>query len=131
MSWTRASRSRLPWPTYASLRPGTDLAFLGGIINYALQNDRIQKEYVVEYTNASYLISADYKFNDGIFSGYDGGKREYDKKTWGYQNDDKGIPKRDKTLKDPQCVYQLMKKHYARYTPERSSRSPAARRNPS
>ncbi len=115
----RFTKSASMADVYASLRPGTDLAFLGGIINYALQNDRIQKEYVVEYTNASYLISADYKFNDGIFSGYDGGKREYDKKTWGYQNDDKGIPKRDKTLKDPQCVYQLMKKHYARYTPEK------------
>jgi formate dehydrogenase major subunit len=79
---------------YAPIRPGTDIAFMGGIINYALQNDLIQKEYVVEYTNASYLINTDYKFNDGIFSGYDAGKKTYNKDTWKYQLDDKGIPKR-------------------------------------
>ncbi len=105
---------------YAPIRSGTDLAFLNGIINYALETNRIQKEYVVEYTNASYLVNPDYKFNDGLFSGYDAGKRNYgDRKTWTYQADDKKIPKRDKSLKNPQCVYQLMKKHYERYTPEK------------
>jgi len=104
---------------YAPLRPGTDLAFLGGMINYALEKDRIQREYVLEYTNASYLVNPDFKFNDGLFSGYDAGKRNYgDRKTWTYQADNKNIPKRDNTLKDPNCVYQLMKKHYSRYTPE-------------
>lgn len=104
---------------YAPLRPGTDLAFLGGMINYALEKDRIQKEYVLEYTNASHLVNPDFKFNDGLFSGYDAGKRNYgDRKTWSYQSDGKNIPKRDKSLKDPNCVYQLMKKHYSRYTPE-------------
>ena len=104
---------------YAPLRPGTDLAFLGGMINYALEKDRIQREYVLEYTNASYLVNPDFKFNDGLFSGYDAGKRNYgDRKTWTYQTDNKNIPKRDNTLKDPNCVYQLMKKHYSRYTPE-------------
>ncbi len=104
---------------YAPLRPGSDLAFLGGVVNYALLNDKIQKEYVVEYTNASYLIDTKFGFNDGLFTGYDGGKRNYDNKSWAYQLDEKGVPKQDKTLKDPQCVYQLMKKHYARYTPEK------------
>lgn len=104
---------------YAPLRPGSDLAFLNGVINYALQNDKIQKEYVLEYTNASYLVNPAYAFNDGLFSGYDAGGRKYDTKSWQYQVDDKGVPKQDKTLKDPQCVYQLMKKHYERYTPEK------------
>ncbi len=105
---------------YAPIRSGTDLAFLNGIINYAIEKNRIQKEYVLEYTNASYLVNPDYKFNDGLFSGYDAGKRSYgDRKTWTYQADSKNVPKRDKTLKDPQCVYQLMKKHYERYTPEK------------
>lgn len=104
---------------YAPIRPGSDIAFLGGIINYALQNEKIQKEYVVEYTNASYLINTGYGFNDGLFTGYDGGKRSYDKKSWAYQLDDKGVPRQDKKLTDPNCVYQLMKKHYARYTPEK------------
>jgi formate dehydrogenase-N alpha subunit len=103
---------------YAPLRSGTDIAFLGGIINYALEKNRIQKEYVKEYTNASYLVAQAYGFNDGLFTGYNAGKRKYDNKSWAYQLDGKGIPKRDKSLKDPQCVYQQMKKHYSRYTPE-------------
>ncbi|OHD64710.1 MAG: formate dehydrogenase-N subunit alpha [Spirochaetes bacterium RBG_13_51_14] len=105
---------------YAPIRPGTDIAFLNGIISYALENSRIQKEYVLEYTNASYLVSPDFAFNDGLFSGYDPGKRNYgDRKTWAYQADANKLPKRDKSLKDPNCVYQLMKKHYGRYTPEK------------
>ena len=104
---------------YAQIRPGTDLAFLGGIINYLLEKDLIQKEYVVEYTNASYLVNPDFKFNNGLFSGYNAGKRAYDKNSWSYQLDDKGIPKQDKSLKNPACVYQLMKTHYKRYTPEK------------
>ncbi len=104
---------------YAPLRSGTDIAFLGGIINYALQKNLIQKEYVLEYTNASYLVSTDFKFDDGLFSGYDAAKRKYDNKTWAYQMDEKGVPKQDKSLKDPQCVYQLLKTHYSRYTPEK------------
>jgi formate dehydrogenase major subunit len=114
----RFTRSASLADIYGTIRPGTDLAFLGGMINYALQNDRIQKDYVVEYTNASYLVDPRYGFNDGIFSGYDYGKREYDRSTWIYQNDEKGVPKKNKTLTDPACVYQLMKKHYERYTPE-------------
>jgi len=101
---------------YAQIRPGSDLAFLGGILNYLLERDLIQKEYVVEYTNASFLVNPDFKFNNGLFSGYDAARRSYDKKTWTYQNDDKGVPKQDKSLKDPQCVYQQMKTHYSRYT---------------
>jgi formate dehydrogenase-N alpha subunit len=104
---------------YAPLRPGSDLAFLNGIVNYALQNDLVQKEYVVEYTNAAYLVSPEYGFRDGLFSGYNPAERKYDNKSWKYQLDAKGVPRRDKTLKDPQCVYQLMKSHYGRYTPEK------------
>ena len=104
---------------YAPIRPGTDIAFIGGIINYALQNDLIQKEYVTEYTNAPFLVNPAYSFSDGLFSGYDRGTRKYARDTWQYQLDDKGIPKRDMTLKDPNCVYQLMKKHFERYTPSK------------
>ncbi len=115
----RFTRSAALSDLYASIRPGTDLVFMGGMINYALQNERVQKEYVVEYTNAAYLIDPAFGFRDGIFNGYNAGKRQYDKKSWAYQLDEKGIPKQDKSLKDPNCVYQLMKKHYARYTPEK------------
>lgn len=115
----RYSKSASMASLYVPIRPGTDLAFLGGMINYALEKNLIQKEYVVEYTNASYLVNPDYRFNDGLFSGYDAGKRNYgDRKSWTYQVDAKKVPKQDKTLKNPQCVYQLMKNHYSRYTPE-------------
>lgn len=117
----RINRSASVADLYAPLRPGTDIAFLGGIINYLLQNDKIQREYVVEYTNATYLIDPSYGFRDGIFSGYDAGKKEYNKDSWKYQLDSKGIPVQDPTLQNPQCVYQLMKQHYSRYTPEKVS----------
>ena len=100
---------------YARLRSGTDIAFLGGMIKYTLENDLIQKEYVVEYTNASFLIDEKFDFKDGLFSGYDPKGRRYDRSTWKYQVDASGIPKMDKTLQDPNCVYQLLKKHYSRY----------------
>jgi formate dehydrogenase major subunit len=117
----RFTRSASLADLYAPIRPGADIAFLNGIINYLLQNDKIQREYVVEYTNASYLIDPAFGFNDGIFSGYDAGKKEYNKATWKYQLDSKGIPKQDTTLQDPNCVYQLMKRHFSRYTPEKVS----------
>lgn len=114
----RITRSAAIADLYAPIRPGTDIAFLNGIINYLLQNDKIQREYVVEYTNASYLIDPRFSFNDGIFSGYDAAKGEYNKESWQYQLDSKGIPKQDPTLQDPNCVYQIMKRFFARYTPE-------------
>jgi formate dehydrogenase-N alpha subunit len=100
---------------YCKLRSGTDIAFVGGMINYALENGFYQKEYVVNYTNASFLIKEDYEFNDGIFSGYDGAVRKYDKAKWGYDLDASGMPRRDLTLENPRCVFQLMKKHFSRY----------------
>ena len=78
---------------YARLRSGTDIAFLGGMIKYILDNDLIQKEYVVEYTNASFLIDEKFGFQDGLFTGYDAKGRKYDRSTWKYQVDAKGIPK--------------------------------------
>jgi formate dehydrogenase major subunit len=100
---------------YASLRSGTDIAFLGGMIKYILDNDLIQHEYVVEYTNASFLVNEKFGFQDGLFAGYDAKKRSYDRSTWKYQVDDKGIPIQDKTLRNPGCAFQLLKQHYARY----------------
>jgi formate dehydrogenase major subunit len=103
---------------YAPIRVGTDIAFLGGVINYMIGSDRTQKEYVKHYTNASFIINKDYSFADGIFSGYDEKKREYDSKTWGYEMGTDGYAAVDPTLEHPRCVYQILKKHYSRYTPE-------------
>jgi len=98
---------------YVPLRSGTDIAFVNGIINYALQNDLIHKDYVANYTNAGFIISDKYNFQDGMFTGWDG--KKYDTASWAYENDVEGLPKIDRTLQDPRCVYQLMKKHFSRY----------------
>lgn len=133
---------------HVSLRAGSDIAFLGGVINYILSNGLDFREYVTAYTNASFLVDerfCDAEDLDGLFSGYDDATASYDPSTWQYQSTDaeKGgaeakeesaayesgsggppveggageIP-RDETLQDPRCVYQILKRHYARYTPE-------------
>jgi formate dehydrogenase major subunit len=108
---------------YAPIRPGTDIAFLGGVIRHLLENDRIQHDYVRNYTSASLLVREDTGFEDGLFTGYDEAKRSYDKSTWTYQIDKDGYAKVDPTLQDPNCVFQRLKKHYARYTPEMVERT--------
>jgi formate dehydrogenase major subunit len=108
---------------YAPLRSGTDIAFLGGMIKYILDRNLIHLEYVVNYTNASFLVNPAFKMpgqNGGVFSGLKDGK--YEKDTWTYQMDAEGVIKKDKTLQDPNCVFQLLKKQYSRYTPEIVSR---------
>jgi formate dehydrogenase major subunit len=104
---------------YAPIRPGTDSAFLLGVIRYALETGRFHRDYVVLHTNAAYLVGETYGFDDGLFSGFDAGKGEYDKSAWAYAPDPKTKAYAlDKTLEDPRCVFQLLKAHVARYTPE-------------
>lgn len=100
---------------YAPLRSGTDIAFLGGMIKYILEKERIFKDYVVNYTNAAYILGDKYKFEDGLFSGFNAEKKGYDASFWAFEMDDKGLPRKDLTLQDPNCVYQKMKQHYSRY----------------
>jgi formate dehydrogenase major subunit len=100
---------------YTALRSGTDIAFLGGMIKYILENEKYFKEYVAEYTNAAFIIADSFKFDDGLFSGYDAKSRKYDNKMWAFEKDANGIPKKDKSLNDPRCVLQLLKKYYSRY----------------
>jgi formate dehydrogenase-N alpha subunit len=100
---------------YAPLRSGTDIAFIGGLINYVLENNLYHEEYVAEYTNASFLVNPNFGFNDGLFVGYNPDKRSYDKATWAYQTDADGIPLEDKTLQEPHTAFQHLKRHYARY----------------
>ena len=114
----RFTRTAAVADLYVQIRPGTDIALLGGVINYLLSNDRIQTEYVRAFTNATFLVRDDFQFNEGLFSGYDEAHRKYDRSTWAYQLDGSGYVKVDPTMQDPQCVLQLMKKHYAAYTPE-------------
>ena len=119
----RFTRTAAVADLYAPLRAGTDIAFLGGVIRYLLANDKIQHEYVKAYTNASFLVRGDFRFEEGLFTGYDADKRSYDKTTWAYELDKDGYAKVDPTLQDPRCVLQLMKAHFERYTPEMVERT--------
>ncbi len=115
----RYTRTSSKADLYAQLRPGTDIAFIGGMINYVLQNDLIHRDYVLAYTNASFIIGDGFDFADGLFSGYNAETFTYDKSSWKYQEDAAGKPLRDMTLQHPRCVYQLLKNHYNRYTLEK------------
>ena len=143
----RYSRSAAQADIYARIRPGTDIAFYGGLIRYIIENKLYQKEYILHYTNAACILRPDFKFNEetGLFSGWDPETKRYDNETWGYDVDkkvgwnttpgsafswvnDPDVPKfktpdlkvlkRDMTLTDPNCVLNVMRRHYARYTPE-------------
>ena len=114
----RFNRSASVADYYAPIRTGTDIVFLGAAINNLIATDRIQHEYVRNYTDMSFIVREDFAFDGGIYSGYDPARRRYDKATWDYEYGDDGNVVTDPTLQHPRCVYQLLKKHYARYTPE-------------
>jgi formate dehydrogenase major subunit len=157
----RFTRTSALADTYVPIRSGSDIAFLGGIVNYILDNELDFREYVLAYTNAATIVSDDFRDTediDGLFSGYEPGRRAYDPTTWQYagqpeltaggadtasqretagplRHESHGPPvsagvHRDETLQHPRCVYQILKRHFARYTPEVVERvcgvSPAA-----
>jgi formate dehydrogenase major subunit len=118
----RFTRSAAKADLYAPIRSGTDIAFYGGLIKYILDNNLYHQEYVVTFTNAATLINSEFKGPEdlsGLFSGFvddnGDGFGKYNTATWSYQTDADGNPLRDETLQDPNSVFQLMKKHYARY----------------
>jgi formate dehydrogenase major subunit len=117
----RFTRTSSKSDIYAALRSGTDIAVLGGMIKYILDNNKYFKDYVVNYTNAGFIVGEKYDFKDGLFSGYDAQKRSYNNAAWAYEMDENGVPKRDYSLENPRCVFQLLKKHYDRYDPEKVS----------
>ncbi len=115
----RFTRSASVADYYAPIRSGTDIAFLGGVINWLIAHDKINWEYVKSYTNAGFIVRDDYAFDDGLFSGWDASNGKYaDKSSWNYQLDENGMARVDDTLTDPRCVWNLMKDHYSRYTPD-------------
>ena len=144
----RFTRTSAVSDTHVPLRAGSDIAFLGGIVNYILTTGKYFEQYVKAYTNASFLVREDFVDTedlDGLFSGYDPETATYDADSWHYQGMDKpstestssarergsghelgsrgaslphGVPPRDETLQDPNTVFQVLKRHYARYTPE-------------
>jgi formate dehydrogenase major subunit len=142
----RFTRTASTADLFLQIRAGADIAFLGGLINYAIENNRIAKDYVTNYTNASFIIKDGFKLpEDGLFSGFDPKTQVYDKSTWNYEEggnvsgkaptaspkfkavSDPGRPPappalpprvaHDLTLQHPRCVFQLLKKQYSRYTP--------------
>src|SRR6201988_4278189 len=104
------------------IRAGTDIVFLGGLINHLIEYDLYFREYVVHYTNASCILCDEYRVpednGDGYFSGWNEEKRAYEGGSWLYKGGDLSRPERDLTLQDPQCVFQKLKRHFSRYTPE-------------
>ena len=114
----RFNRSASVADFYAPIRTGTDIVFLGGVIRYLLENDKIQHEYVRNYTDLPFIVREDFSFEEGLFSGYNEEKRTYDKASWDYELGEDGYAKVDPTLKHPRTVYQLLKQHYANCTPE-------------
>jgi len=130
---------------YAPVRAGSDIAFVGGLIRYILENDLWFKEYVLNYTNIATIIDPGYKDPvelEGFFSGWNPETRSYTADTWQYEGEivpsalfehhattgesfgekvkrtQEGPPPRDMSLKHHNCVYQILKRHYAPYTPE-------------
>jgi formate dehydrogenase major subunit len=116
--FTRTSATADIW---VPIRSGTNIVFFGGLIRYAIENKKYFHEYVVNYTNAPFLLDPSFKTPtdlDGLFTGYDKTKRGYDQSQWKFQLDEMGYPKQDLTLRDPNCAFQVMRRHYSRYTPE-------------
>ena len=114
----RFTRTSAKADIHCALRPGTDIAFIGGLIRYAIEQNLVNREYVAAYTNAPYLVHPKFEFQDGLFSGFSQAIGRYDQATWTFQVGPDGQPLRDPTLEHPQSVFQHLKRHYARYTPE-------------
>ena len=145
----RFTRTSAMADRYVPIRAGSDIAFLGGIVRYILDNELDFREYVLAYTNAATIVREDFRDTedlDGLFSGYDPDRHTYDRSSWQYDGQEElsaggadsatqretagalrheshgppidGHPQRDETLQHPRCVYQILKRHFARYTPE-------------
>src|ERR1700752_2396014 len=144
----RFTRTSSTADLFCQIRAGSDIAFLGGLIRYAIENNRIAKDYLVNYTNASFIVKEGFKLpEDGLYSGFDPATGKYDLSTWNYEGTGgaggqggttghapEPVPGKvggaappphlpenvefDLTLQHPRCVFQLLKQQYSRYTPE-------------
>ena len=119
----RFSRTSAVSDIWTAIRAGSDIIFLGGLIRYAIENDLCFLDYIVHYTNAPVIIGEDFKDTedlDGLFSGWKEDAKKYDPVSWLYAGSEGDLNhyEKDETLQHPKCVFQLLKKHFARYTPE-------------
>lgn len=110
----RFTRTSAVADLYLPLRPGTDIALMGGLINHALENGLVDHEYLIANTNVSFLVDPNYEFEDGRFGAIEEGR--YTREHWQFQCEPSGRIRRDETLADPNCVYQVLKRHFSRYT---------------
>src|SRR5688500_5859375 len=116
----RFNRTAAVADQFTQIRVGTDIAFLGGLIHYALSRNRFHAEYVRDFTNATYLLKDSYAFDPvkGVFSGWNDETKSYtDTSSWNYELDHRGFARTDPTMQHPRSVLQVMKTFYARYTP--------------
>src|SRR5437870_1867671 len=119
----RFSRTSALADIWVPIRAGGDIAFLGGLVRHIIENDLFFRDYVVHFTNASCILREDFRDAEegatGVFSGWSGEQCGYDRASWLY-NGDGGLsfPERDLTLQHPRCVFQTLRRHFARYTPE-------------
>ncbi len=116
----RYTRSAATAHVYAPIRAGTDVAFIGGLIRYALDRKLARRDYLLDHTNAAFLVDPQFAFDEGRFGRVAGGR--YTREHWGFQRDDRGRLLKDPTLESPHCVLQLIRRHYERYTPEMVAR---------
>ncbi len=143
----RFTRTSAVADMYGPIRAGSDIVFLGGMINYIIQNEKYFRDYVVNYTNAPTLVDPSFQGPEdleGLFSGWNPEARKYDPTSWKYATEPGpqtgapqdpelnrtssftervgklvgGRPRQDLTMQAPNCVFQIVKRHYARYTPE-------------
>src|SRR5919106_1645677 len=120
----RFTRTSAVSDMHVRIRTGTDAAFFGGLINYVLQNNLFHEEYVREYTNAAFVVDKSYSFEDGMFNGFDEETRAYDPTVGKYatglsvQSSGPNSTFARIDIDHPRSVLNLMRKHYARYTPE-------------
>lgn len=125
----RFTRTASKADIFAQTRPGTDIAFFGALIKYAIDNNMVNWDYLKTYTNASFLANPGFGFDPktGVYSGFSETtdpktgkkKKKYDTATWSFQMGADGKPLKDPTLTNPQCVWNQMVNHYSRYTPEK------------
>ena len=119
----RFSRTSALADIWVPIRAGGDIAFLGGIVRHVIENDLFFRDYVVHFTNASCVLREDFRDTEegaaGFFSGWNEEERAYNKESWSYEgHPDLSFPERDPTLQHPRCVFQTLRRHFARYTPE-------------
>jgi formate dehydrogenase major subunit len=139
----RFTRTSAMADVHVPIRAGSDIAFLGGIVNHILHNERFFKDYVLNYTNAAAIVSEEFRDTedlDGLFSGWNRETGQYEIESWQYGGSDvagavaqremfsaepksqRGVharpAERDETLQDPRCVFQILTRHFQRYTPQ-------------